>query len=126
MLVAHPGDRFQIAFANRSPRPVYAGLLILSGAMALGQMAGPHPLWPGEVRVLPDTIVIDDRLGTDLLMVLSAARYFSVDDFPTILAEDFHGESGWRLGDLEELIGKNEVGIRITNVYYHVTTRRRS
>jgi hypothetical protein len=124
VMVSHPGDRYRIAFENRADRPAYAGLLVVSGAMDLAAVAGPHPLWPSEPRLLPDTIVIDNRLGTDLLILLVAARYFSDSDFPAIYARDFHGDSGWLVDDLVTLVGRNEVGIRVANVYYHQTTKR--
>jgi hypothetical protein len=125
VMVSHPGDRYQIAFENHTDQPVYAGLLIVSGAMPLGVMAGPHPLWPDEIRTLPDTIVIDNRLGTDLLILLVAGRYFSANDFPIIYPEEFHGDaSGWRTDDIVKQVARNEVGIRIAGVYYHRTTKR--
>jgi hypothetical protein len=124
VLVSHPGDRYRIVFENRGDKPAYAGLLVVSGAMDLAGVAGPHPLWPSEPRVLRDTIVIDNRLGTDLLILLVAPRYFSGNDFPAIYAQDFHGNGGWRVDDLVALVGRNEAGIRVAGVYYHQTTKR--
>jgi hypothetical protein len=103
---------------------MHMSLLVMTGAAPQGQIAWPLPVAPGQTAVLPDTLLVDARLGTDLLIVLAHNRYFSPNDFRRIEPDKYRTEAGWDLEVLLEMLTRNEAGIQIARLYHHVTRQR--
>jgi hypothetical protein len=123
-LTSHPGDRFLIALENRFTEPRYGGLMVISGVSEVSQVAWPHPLRPGEFQVLPDTILIDDRIGTDLLIVLTSQHYFTPNEVPTLERDDFLREGNWAVNEILKRLERNRSGVDVGRVYFHITQPR--
>jgi hypothetical protein len=120
-----PGDRYLIGLSNGSSDPMHMSLLVMTGAAPQGQIAWPKLVAPGQTAVLPDTLLVDARLGTDLLIVLAHDRYFSPNDFRRIEPDKYRSRAGWDVEALLEMLRRNEARIHIARLYYH-TTRQRS
>jgi hypothetical protein len=112
LIFSSPGDRYLIGLSNGSSDPMHMSLLVMTGA-------------PGQTAVLPDTLLVDARLGTDLLIVLAHDRYFSPNDFRRIEPDKYRSRAGWDVEALLEMLRRNEARIHIARLYYH-TTRQRS
>lgn len=125
LILSSPGDRYLIGLANGSSNPTYMSLLIMTRAAPEAQIAWPQPVPPGHTEFLPDTLLIDARVGTDLLIVLAHDRYFSPNDFRRIEPDKYRTEWGWDLKTLLKVLMRNEAGIHIARLYHH-TTRPRS
>jgi hypothetical protein len=125
LIFSSPGDRYLIGLSNGSSDPMHMSLLVMTGAAPQGQIAWPKLVAPGQTAVLPDTLLVDARLGTDLLIVLAHDRYFSPNDFRRIEPDKYRSRAGWDVEALLEMLRRNEARIHIARLYYH-TTRQRS
>jgi hypothetical protein len=123
-VTAHPGDRFLIALENRLTEPRYGALVVLSGVSEVSQVVWPRPLQAGEFQVLPDTILIDDRIGTDVLIVLTAPHYFTPREVPTLGRDDFLRDGKWLVSEIVEQLERSKSELTVGRVYYHITLPR--
>ncbi len=121
MLEARPGDEYVVSLKNVRERPLFGALVIFSSAHPQGLVTWPRPIRADELLISPDTLVIEGRLETGLLVVLVHTRYFTPDEVPQVPLDVAMGAGTWAVESIIRWLSANESGIQVSQVCYHTT-----
>jgi hypothetical protein len=124
VLESRPGDQYVVGLKNVRERPLFGALAIFSSAHPRGLVTWPRPIRADELLLSPDTVVIESRLETGLIVVLVHSRYFTPDEVPEV-PRDIAMEHGiWAVDPIVRWLSANESGIQVSQVCFHTTKAR--